>query len=113
MQAPQPADAWEGIRDALTEGPVAPQVDTIVGSGYDGEEDCLSLNVYTPKVNSICYKNLFHKEENMSGQDFQKYFTSVPRIQYFETIEISPEYHCYSRDVLKMNEINYLKICHH
>jgi hypothetical protein len=50
LQAPQPADSWEGIRDALTEGPVAPQVDDIVEEAYLGEEDCLYLNVYTPKV---------------------------------------------------------------
>jgi hypothetical protein len=50
LQAPQPADSWEGIRDALTEGSVAPQIDDVVTDAYLGEEDCLYLNVYTPKV---------------------------------------------------------------
>jgi hypothetical protein len=50
LQAPQPVDSWEGIRNALTEGPVAPQIDDVVEEAYLGEEDCLYLNVYTPKV---------------------------------------------------------------
>ncbi|PNF42151.1 Esterase E4 [Cryptotermes secundus] len=52
FKAPQPADSWEGIRDALTEGSVAPQIDDVVADAYLGEEDCLYLNVYTPKLPS-------------------------------------------------------------
>ncbi|XP_021912901.1 esterase E4-like isoform X2 [Zootermopsis nevadensis] len=52
FKAPHPADSWEGIRDALTEGSVAPQIDDVVADAYLGEEDCLYLNVYTPKLPS-------------------------------------------------------------
>lgn len=50
FKAPQPPEPWEGILDALNEGSVAPQVDDFVADSYLGEEDCLYLNVYTPKV---------------------------------------------------------------
>ena len=49
LQAPLPVDSWEGLRDALVEGPICPQLD-IFKKEYKGDEDCLYLNVYTPKV---------------------------------------------------------------
>ncbi|KAJ9599104.1 hypothetical protein L9F63_010372, partial [Diploptera punctata] len=49
FRAPQPADSWKGMRDALVEGPVCPQMD-IFKKEFKGEEDCLYLNVYTPKT---------------------------------------------------------------
>ncbi|KAJ9600064.1 hypothetical protein L9F63_009645, partial [Diploptera punctata] len=52
FKAPQPVDPWEGVRDALSEGSVAPQFDDVIDNVYKGEEDCLYLNVYTPKVPS-------------------------------------------------------------
>ncbi|PSN48049.1 hypothetical protein C0J52_09112 [Blattella germanica] len=42
---PEPADHWEGIRDALKEGSVAAQIDKLLGNGFTGEEDCLFLNL--------------------------------------------------------------------
>jgi hypothetical protein len=59
MQAPQPPDSWEGIRDALNEGSVAPQIDDFVADAYLGEEDCLYVNVYTPKVRVTQKANTF------------------------------------------------------
>jgi hypothetical protein len=50
LQEPQAPDPWKDVRDAQTEKPVAPQIDIFMGKGYQGDEDCLFLNVYTPKV---------------------------------------------------------------
>jgi para-nitrobenzyl esterase len=50
FQAPQPAEPWEGIRDALKEGDVAPQTGVFQDKSYSGVEDCLFINVFTPKV---------------------------------------------------------------
>jgi hypothetical protein len=50
LQAPQPAEPWEGTRDALKEGDVAPQTGAFQFKSYSGNEDCLFINVFTPKV---------------------------------------------------------------
>jgi hypothetical protein len=66
FQAPQPAEPWEGIRDALVEGGVAPQTGIFVNNTYGGDEDCLFINVFTPKVtdwsSSQLEKNAFTYE---------------------------------------------------
>nr|CAD7202428.1 unnamed protein product [Timema douglasi] len=46
FKAPQPADPWEGVRDATKEGAEAPQID-FMNKKYTGNEDCLFINVYT------------------------------------------------------------------
>ncbi|KAL0809376.1 hypothetical protein ABMA28_011574 [Loxostege sticticalis] len=50
FKAPQPAEPWEGIRDATSEGNVSPQVDPLIHKAYIGDENCLYLNVYTPNL---------------------------------------------------------------
>jgi len=52
FKAPQPPEAWEGVRDASAEGAVSPHVQLILKEGYIGDEDCLFLNVYTPQLPS-------------------------------------------------------------
>nr|CAD7395824.1 unnamed protein product [Timema cristinae] len=46
FKAPQPADSWEGVKDATKEGAEAPQINFMTKK-YTGNEDCLFINVYT------------------------------------------------------------------
>ncbi|MFX1374303.1 MAG: carboxylesterase/lipase family protein [Promethearchaeota archaeon] len=48
--APLPIEAWDGIYDASRFGQNAPQYDGGLGIIKDNSEDCLYLNVYTPKA---------------------------------------------------------------
>ncbi|GJQ65576.1 hypothetical protein Trydic_g7674 [Trypoxylus dichotomus] len=49
--APQPADSWEGIRDATQDLPQCTQA-YLGTTSITGQEDCLYLNVYTPELPS-------------------------------------------------------------
>jgi len=54
--APQPAPAWDGVRDATAFGPTAPKdgyappFDALLPEPSFAGEDCLNLNVWTPAV---------------------------------------------------------------
>ena len=49
--APRPADPWTGIRDASQFSRVCPQLsDGVFPQRLPTGEDCLYLNVYSPKV---------------------------------------------------------------
>ena len=48
---PQPADPWTGIFDASDYGPDCPQPQTPLSDSSENE-DCLSLNIYVPQVES-------------------------------------------------------------
>lgn len=72
LQAPQPAQPWEGIRDALKEGDVAPQTGLFQIKSYSGNEDCLFINVFTPKVTGwINWENVFPYNTKTINIQFQ------------------------------------------
>jgi para-nitrobenzyl esterase len=54
---PQPVVAWQGVRDALRDGPIAPQgrsrLAHVMGDfERQQEEDCLTLNIWTPAADT-------------------------------------------------------------
>jgi para-nitrobenzyl esterase len=54
---PRPVPAWQGVRDATREGPIAPQgrsrLARVMGDFQSPQsEDCLTLNVWTPSADS-------------------------------------------------------------
>nr|AHJ81323.1 carboxylesterase [Locusta migratoria] len=50
FKSPEPPEKWSGIRNATIEPNVAPQIDIFLTNKYKGDEDCLYLNIYTPKL---------------------------------------------------------------
>ena len=49
FRLPEPHGGWSGVRDASSHGSKCPQSDMITGAPV-GDEDCLFLNVYTPRL---------------------------------------------------------------
>nr|QID41587.1 carboxylesterase CXE19 [Ostrinia furnacalis] len=50
FKAPEPPEAWSGIRDASQHGPVCPQYNERLDRIDEGSEDCLYLNVYSKNL---------------------------------------------------------------
>jgi carboxylesterase type B len=54
LRPPQPVESWSGVRDALTYGPMPPQLpypppwDVLIPERGPLGEDCLNLNIWTP-----------------------------------------------------------------
>lgn len=64
MQPPQPADPWDGIKNATGLHEDCPQRNIYIRSQeIIGVEDCLYLNVYSPKVSILC-RNVGTKLKN-------------------------------------------------
>lgn len=49
FKAPLPETSWKGIKPAMREGASCPHRNMIL-ENFKGNEDCLFLNVYTPKL---------------------------------------------------------------
>lgn len=51
FQEPQPAPAWDGVRDCTAFGPIAPQSAELPGAPawHPGDEDVLTINVWVPE----------------------------------------------------------------
>ncbi|XP_063372360.1 juvenile hormone esterase-like [Cydia amplana] len=49
FQAPQPLEPWDGVRDATSEGNISAQI-KFDSDTFEGDENCLYLNVYTPNI---------------------------------------------------------------
>lgn len=61
FQAPRPAPAWEGIRDAYAFGPPPPQEAAFLGRGAEGldvplGDDWLTVNVWTPDPDPAAHR---------------------------------------------------------
>ena len=57
FEPPQPAPAWQGVRDATRDGPIAPQgrsrLAHVMGDfELPQSEDCLTLNIWTPAADT-------------------------------------------------------------
>lgn len=64
FKAPQPAEQWDGIKDATKQGKGC-YARNFLGNGFVGAEDCLFLNVYSPSVfkdfsaSHICHNYIY------------------------------------------------------
>ncbi|XP_054259144.1 esterase FE4-like isoform X2 [Macrosteles quadrilineatus] len=47
---PVPVTSWDGVRDTLKEAPLCPQKHVILRRSLGEEDNCLALNVYTPRL---------------------------------------------------------------
>ncbi|PSN44747.1 hypothetical protein C0J52_10742 [Blattella germanica] len=52
FKAPQPAEPWTGVWDATSERNICIQI-SFVNRVYEGHEDCLYINVYTPQLPTL------------------------------------------------------------
>ncbi|MFF6775514.1 carboxylesterase/lipase family protein [Streptomyces sp. NPDC012637] len=52
FREPEPAEAWDGVRDGTAFGPVAPQSAQLPGAPVwrPGDEDVLTVNIWTPRA---------------------------------------------------------------
>jgi para-nitrobenzyl esterase len=97
FRAPQPLEAWSGVRDALAFGPCAPQ-DLLAAPGFKAEgpesEDCLYLNVYTPAADGARRPVLFwiHGGGFSHGSGSQPSYDGGPLAERGDVVVVSIHY---------------------
>lgn len=62
-QDPVPIPAWDGIYDSTVDGPVCPQLH-IATDKVIGNEDCLTVNLYTTDVRNLLFSRSIHSNGN-------------------------------------------------
>ncbi|KAF2886939.1 hypothetical protein ILUMI_19235 [Ignelater luminosus] len=63
FEPPRPSSPWRGILNASQSHPICPQMWAVPGnSDYQGDENCLYLNVYTPQQE---FDNSHHRQSRL------------------------------------------------
>jgi len=81
---PQPAKKWQGVRDASEFGPacIQPLVEGLNPELIPGSEDCLKLNVYTPKAgNDLPVMVWIHGGALLTGSATEPYYKPINLIK--------------------------------
>jgi para-nitrobenzyl esterase len=97
FQAPQKPAAWSGVRDAIAFSCSAPQ-DPLAAPGFKAEgpesEDCLYLNVYTPKADGARRPVLFwiHGGGFSHGSGAQPSYNGGPLAERGDVVVVSINY---------------------
>ena len=95
--APAPPAAWSGVRDALAFSCCAPQ-DPVAAPGFKAEgpesEDCLYLNVYTPKPDGARRPVLFwiHGGGFSHGSGAQPSYNGGPLVERGDVVVVTINY---------------------
>lgn len=58
LQAPQPPEAYDGVRDGTKDSYECPSLDTFFRYYVGHEDNCLNLNIYTTEVRSLRVLNI-------------------------------------------------------
>lgn len=96
--APRPAPAWKGVRDAGRPGPAAPQppsrLERVMGPGRKlaRDEDCLSLNVWTPGGTGLPVLVWLHGGGFSSGSGAEAWYDGALLAERGEMVVVTANY---------------------
>jgi len=90
---PEPVAKWAGIRKALAYGPVCPQLRQGWLPYIPGQEDCLYLNIWTPRVSESAKLPVivfFHGGSNTAG--YSQYTPLGPPLSELGVVVVTANY---------------------